>query len=106
MAAKMLAAPVPRFGEAPPLARALRQIVLRLIGRLGGPAKPERVLSVEDRLALGPKKALVLVRCHGQRFLVAVSGDTIGPFTEVAGPKLVSKSSAASARRIRQEREA
>jgi flagellar biogenesis protein FliO len=58
----------------------------------------ERVLAVEERVTIGPKKAMVLVRCHGQRFLVATAGDTVGPFIEITSPK--------ASRRPRREREA
>lgn len=57
----------------------------------------ERVLAVEERVGLGPKKALMVVRCHGQRFLVATAGDTVGPILELAKPKV--------ARPTRRERE-
>jgi flagellar biogenesis protein FliO len=46
-------------------------------------ATQESSLRIEERLNLGPKKALLLVNCHGRRFLVATAGDTIAPLIEV-----------------------
>jgi hypothetical protein len=43
----------------------------------------ERLLVLEDRLAIGPKKSLALVQCAGRRYLVAVSGDAIAALQEV-----------------------
>jgi flagellar biogenesis protein FliO len=105
MSTKTLVAPVPNGIEAPPLVRGLRQIVLRLLGHVrGGVRHADRVLAVEDRVVLGPKKSLVVVRCHGQHFLVAVSADAVGPMIEVARPKVARKNPTAMARRTGQER--
>ena len=98
VSAKALAAPWTNPVEASPLARFLRNAFLSLRGRLKPAARcAERALAVEERVALGPKKALVVVRCHGQRFLVATTADGVGPILEIAGPK--------PARRTRRERE-
>jgi flagellar biogenesis protein FliO len=43
----------------------------------------ESSLRVEERLNLGPKKALLLVSCYGRHFLVATAGETIAPLIEV-----------------------
>lgn len=84
--------------EASPLVRFLRSAILRLFGRLKPAARSaERALAVEERVGLGPKKALMVVRCHGQRFLVATTADGVGPILEIAGPK--------PARRTRRERQ-
>ena len=99
MPTKMIAAQMPIFAEAPPFVRYLRNAMRWLMRRISpAAAGAERALAVEERVAIGPKKSLVLVRCHGQRFLVATAGDTVGPFLEIASPK--------AARRIRREREA
>ena len=98
MSVKGLAAPWPNPIEASPLVRFVRDAFLSLRGRLKPAARcAERALAVEERVALGPKKALVLVRCDGQRFLVATTADGVGPILEIAGPK--------PARRARRERE-
>jgi len=53
--------------------------------RLG--AKAEAIESrIEERLHLGPKKSLLLVNCHGRRFLVATAGETIASLIEVGMP--------------------
>lgn len=109
MSAKTIAAPLPNFTEAPPLVRNLRRAVRWLMGRFIPAARTaERALAVEDRVTIGPKKSLVVVRCRGQRFLVAAAGDTIGPIIEIAGEVAgeiaAPKSSATRARRVRRER--
>ena len=43
-------------------------------------------LRIEERLHLGPKKSLLLVNCHGRRFLVATAGETIASLIEVGMP--------------------
>lgn len=43
----------------------------------------ESGLAVEGRVTLGPKKSLVLVHCHGRRYLIASAGDTVAPIVEV-----------------------
>jgi flagellar biogenesis protein FliO len=43
----------------------------------------DRLLLIEERIAIGPKKTLLLVNCAGRRFLVATAGDTIAPLVEV-----------------------
>jgi len=85
MFAKTIAAAPSEFTEMPTLAQRLRSAVRRLLARFAGTAgSAERALVLEDRVAIGPRKALVVVRCHGRRFLVAAAGDTIGPIIEVA----------------------
>jgi flagellar biogenesis protein FliO len=104
MTAKSIAAPLPHFTEAlhsevPPFPQHLRSATRWLLQRFTRTANTvERVLAVEDRVAIGPKKSLMVVRCHGQRFLVGTCGDTIGPVIEVTPPK--------PPRRNRMEREA
>lgn len=88
MSAKTLSAQLPNFGEVSPLIRNLRRAGRWLAGRFAqSPASAQRALVVEERVAIGPKKALMVVRCHGQRFLVGTAGDAIGPVIEIAGPK-------------------
>jgi hypothetical protein len=87
---KSIAAPWPGVVEASPLARAVRDAARRLFRRFFASERcAERGLAVEERVGLGPRKALVVVRCHGQRFLVATSGDAVGPILEIAAPKPV-----------------
>lgn len=98
MPAKTMAAHLPSLTEAPPLAQYLRNAVRSLLKKINpAVSSAERSLVLEDRVTIGPKKSLVVVRCHGQRFLVATAGDTIGPVIEVAPP--------AAVRRTRRERE-
>jgi flagellar biogenesis protein FliO len=56
-----------------------------LTGLLGRFAKApaERVLEVEERLMVGGRKSVLLIACHGRRFLLASSGDAMTPLIEV-----------------------
>lgn len=84
MATKAVAVPFSNPFRSSPLVNNLRRLLIFLRGRIAHAASaPERVLAVEDRVAVGPKKSLLVVRCHGQRFLVGVSADAIGPLVEV-----------------------
>lgn len=88
MSAKSITAPPPVFVEAPPFVRLLRTAAYRLVQRFTRTANAaERVLAIEDQVAIGPRKSLLVVRCHGRRFLVATAGDTIGPVIEVAATR-------------------
>jgi flagellar biogenesis protein FliO len=88
MSAKVIAARLTNLPEASPFARHLRNRVCALLKKFTRAANSQdRALSVEDRIAIGPKKSLILVRCHGRRFLVASAGDTLGPFIEIASSK-------------------
>lgn len=88
MSAKIIAAGPGSFAETPPLAKYVRDAVRWLLKRVA-PAvgSAERALAVEEKVAIGPKKSLVVVRCHDQRFLVATAGDAVGPIVEIAPPK-------------------
>lgn len=88
MTAKTIAAEPPNRSQDLPFARHLRTAARALLGKFTRTANPaDRALAVEDRVAIGPKKTLIVVRCHGQRFLVATAGDTIGPLIEIAAPR-------------------
>ena len=88
MTAKTIAAELPDLPQGPPFARHLRTVARALLGKFTRAANPiDRALVVEDRVALGPKKSLIVVRCHGQRFLIATAGDTIHPLIEIAAPR-------------------
>jgi hypothetical protein len=56
---------------------------------LKAPEAPQRLMSIEERLVVGPKKSLMLVTCAGRRFLFATTDDSITapievrPFTEI-----------------------
>jgi hypothetical protein len=43
----------------------------------------DRLLSIEERLVIEPKKTLFLVNCLGRRFLVGTAGSSICPMFEV-----------------------
>ena len=103
MPAKTMVAELPNFAGGPPLAKHLRNAV-RWLRKIFSPAagSAERALAVEERVAIGPKKSLVVVRCHGRRFLVATAGDTVGPMIEISPPESPSR----AVRRSRKEREA
>jgi hypothetical protein len=63
-----------------PLLRWLRSLAGRFIER----SQPdEQALFIEERLAFGPKKQLLLVSCHGRRFLMASSADSVTSLVEV-----------------------
>lgn len=84
MATKAVAVPFPKPFGASPLVDNLRRLLVFFRRRIARAATaPERALAVEDRVTVGTKKSLLVVRCHGQRFLVGVSADAIGPFVEV-----------------------
>jgi flagellar biogenesis protein FliO len=51
------------------------------------PARP-RMLSVAERLDLGPKKSLLIVNCGEQRFLLASSAAGITAMLEISSPQL------------------
>jgi flagellar biogenesis protein FliO len=88
MSTKIIAAELPSLAEASPFARHLRTAIRFLSQKFTRSASSaEHALAVEDRVALGPKKSLFVVRCHGRHFLVAAAGDTIGPLIEVAPRK-------------------
>jgi flagellar biogenesis protein FliO len=94
MSSKIIASRLPNFAEGPPIAQHIRNAVRWLLKRFSSVAPTtERVLTVEDRVAIGLKKSLVVVRCHGQRFLIATSGDTIGPVLKIAPPKAIRRAS-------------
>jgi len=88
MTAKTIAAEPPSLSKAAPFARHLRDVARALLSKFTRTANPaDHALVVEDRVALGPKKSLTVVRCHGQRFLIATAGDTVGPLIEIAAPR-------------------
>ena len=63
-----------------PLMRWLRS----LAGRFSERSQPDgRALFIEERLTFGPKKQLLLVSCHGRRFLMASSADSVTSLVEV-----------------------
>jgi hypothetical protein len=51
--------------------------------RLLPEAQTDRRLFVEEKLAIGPKKTLILVNCVGRHFLLATAADVITPIGEV-----------------------
>jgi len=66
------------------LAQRISSLTRLGLKRLLGTAQPaECLLSIEERLAIGPKKTLLLVNCAGQRFLLATTGEAIAPLFEV-----------------------
>lgn len=85
MPAKLLASKPPLLVERPPLANQFASAFRALLSRFPRNANSAgRALVLEDRVTIGPKKSLVIVRCHDQRFLVATAGDSVGPFLEIA----------------------
>lgn len=50
-------------------------------------ATSDRALRVEEKLSLGPKKMLYLVRCREKEFLVAMGTDAIVTMIEIASEK-------------------
>jgi flagellar biogenesis protein FliO len=71
-------------------------LAARLAGR--SQADVERALHIEEKLSMGPKKVLYLVRCRDREFLVAAGADTIVSMLEVApsAPARVVKKAAVS----------
>ncbi|HEX3472672.1 MAG TPA: flagellar biosynthetic protein FliO, partial [Silvibacterium sp.] len=67
-----------------PAAQRIVRLMRLAFEKLSWTAQPsERYLSIEERLAIGPKRTLMLVNCRGRRFLLAMAGDTISPMIEV-----------------------
>lgn len=94
MSAKATATLLPAITERPLLMQHFGSAVRALFKRLAPAANSsERILAIEDRVVLGPKKSLLVVRCHGHRFLVATSAESVGPILKLAEPQ--------AARRIR-----
>lgn len=93
MSAKVMIAGLSSPVENSPLAANIRKAGRWLVQRIA-PAvgTAERVLAVEERISIGPKKALVLIRCHDQQFLVATAGDNVGPIMEIPSKKTVRRS--------------
>ena len=88
MSTRLIAADLPKLTQVSPVVQHFRGIIRRLLSRFASKAgADDRPLAVEDRLIIGPKKSLVLVRCHGRRFLIASAGDAVGPILEVEIPK-------------------
>jgi flagellar biogenesis protein FliO len=88
MSTKIIASEQANFTDALPLTQHLRNMLRALLARFTRTTNStERALTVEDRVALGPKKSLAVVNCHGQRFLIAVAGETIGPIIAVSSQK-------------------
>lgn len=88
MSARLITADLPKLAEPTSFVRHLRGVFHKLLRRFISVASTDqRALAIEDRVSIGPKKSLLLVRCHGQRYLIASTGDTIGPVIEVATPK-------------------
>lgn len=84
MPAKIIAAEMPPFSQRSPLLENLRRALQALAGPFArSVSNADRALVLEDRIAIGPKKMLVVVRCHGRRFLIASAGDTFGPLVEI-----------------------
>ena len=61
----------------------LNQVRVRLQRLLRKREAPRRLLSIEEQIAVGPKKSLMLVNCAGRRFLFVTAGDSITPGVEV-----------------------
>lgn len=59
-------------------------LIRLLLDKLARAAHPvQNTLLIEERLAIGPKKTLMVVNCHGRRFLLATAGDMIAPLIEI-----------------------
>lgn len=96
MFARTIDALLPGFADRSPLAQHLRNAMRALTKRFTASSAAERALVVEDRVSIGPKKSLIVVCCHGRRFLVATAGDSIGPILEIAAPKMARRAGAES----------
>lgn len=92
MSAKVMIAGLPSPAISP-LSKHVRDAGRWLVQRFSSAASAaERVLAVEERVSIGPRKTLVLIRCHNQQFLVATAGDTVGPIIEIAPRKIARRS--------------
>lgn len=99
MSIKIMTTELPNIFEISPLAKCIRNGTRWLVRHVSPAASSaERTLAVEERVSIGSKKMLILIRCCDRRFLVATAGDSVGPFIEVAPRK--------NARRSRKDREA
>jgi flagellar biogenesis protein FliO len=81
-----------------------RFLAARFLGKTQ--AGVENALRVEEKLSLGPKKMLYLVRCREKEFLIAAGADAIVSVVEVssAEPAQIASAQKASVSRM-QKRE-
>lgn len=63
--------------------RRISSLMRSALEKLFPEAQSDRRIFIEERLAIGPKKALILVNCVGRRFLLATTTDVITPMGEV-----------------------
>jgi flagellar biogenesis protein FliO len=56
---------------------ALKDAAMRLVTGCASKAATQRHMRIEERLSLGPKKALLYVTCDGSRFLIAAGAEEI-----------------------------
>ncbi len=63
----------------------LRCVRVMFRGLLRTSEASQHVMSIEQQIAMGPKRTLMLVNCAGRRFLLAMAGDSVTAPVEV-GP--------------------
>ena len=74
----------------------LRRAVLAILRMAGGgwvwPQKPvKKHMRIEETMAIGPKKQLLLVSCDGERFLVGTGSDSVQTIMRVQGDPAASE---------------
>jgi len=76
---------LPNVSALPPAAmQRLAGLVRMLVAKLSRAASPARnILSVEERLTIGPKKTVMVLNCDGRRFLLVTAGEMIAPLIEI-----------------------
>jgi len=70
--------------------RRISSLTRGALERLLPKARSDRGLFIEERIAIGQKKEVILVNCAGRRFLLATAADVVASMGEVLpcpGPK-------------------
>jgi hypothetical protein len=81
---RAMGAPSPAYQAGWPIVQRLSALARAAFERLVRNVQSSgRLLAIEERISIGPKKTLMLVSCAGRRFLVATASETVGPLIEV-----------------------
>jgi hypothetical protein len=63
--------------------RRIASLTRVILERLLPAPSSDRRLSIEERIAIGPKQTLLLVNCIGRHFLMATAGNSVTSIIEV-----------------------
>jgi flagellar biogenesis protein FliO len=88
MSQQTLETRLPNAAALPAAMQRLAGLMRMLVARLSRAASPaQNILSIEERLTIGPKKMVMVVNCDGRRFLLATAGEMIAPLIEIQPPE-------------------